>query len=242
MRATAFGSLVLTLLAVGRIAHAEAWQATTQLTPSSPSSCPKASFTYQLSLEGTNFRGTTPAGGSFESVVSADGTVSAEHRSAPQVGLVRITGNARSRQLSLTASELRACQYALVSPAAAAAAMPSGQPMQRGAEWALGRWEGHVYKPGTSAGTVGLRSEPRALIVRKSPDGTVACNWSEPQFVSGIAAQSCKIDGDTISLVTGSSTIVELKRSGPDSLVGTFRNQDWDRNNFHAQVSMKRSR
>lgn len=218
-------------LVASAAAHAQSWKATTELVASSPSSCPRASLVYEFSVEGSRLKGTTPNGKPIDSPIGADGAIVIDYQGSPQVGAVQITGNASTRQLESTASALRGCRYALV---AAAAAAPSGM-APTGADWALGRWDGTVYMTGTSAGSMGLRSERRSLIVRKNADGTSTCNWAEPEHVQKTPARSCRIGTDTVSLVTVASSIVELTRSGPDDLTGRFQATGWARAQAHLQ-------
>jgi hypothetical protein len=235
----AIGLATSAIAIAGPSVRAESWQATTQLSSSSPSSCPKASLQYQLSTEGSRFRGVTPAGKAFEATIGADGTIAAEYEGDARAGTVRIVGNARSRQLSLTASAVQSCQYLLLPTAAAAPARSNVALFTPGAEWSIGRWDGHIYTTGTVSGTQGISSSPRTLVIRRSADGVVTCNWAEPEHVLKTPAYDCKIEGNSISLVTTASSVVELRRSGSDTIAGTFRNVNQPRS--LTQVSMKRS-
>jgi hypothetical protein len=85
----------------------------TALTPSSTAGCPRPALVFQLTLKGDRFQLTTPRGKQFESIVQADGSVFLAYQSDPQVGRVTVTGNAKSRQLQLTASAASSCHYAL---------------------------------------------------------------------------------------------------------------------------------
>src|SRR5262249_35844902 len=159
---------------------------------------------FNFSVEGTSFSGTGPAGQSFKSNVSPDGSIMVEYKTAvPPISANRITGNARSRQLSLTISALNGCQYALIPSAAVASSMETG------GEWAIGRWDGHVAAK-TAAGD--LRSASRSLIIRKNPNGPVACFWGAPEDVMKTPTQGCTIRAGTISLVTWLASAIELDR------------------------------
>src|SRR5258708_24220670 len=94
---------------------AETWQATTQLVPQSPSSCPTVSLVYELSLERALFTGKAPNGAAFSGNVGSNGAVRVQYVGSPQAGTVTITGNAIARQLEMSASGLPKCRYALAS-------------------------------------------------------------------------------------------------------------------------------
>jgi hypothetical protein len=80
------------------------------------------------------------------------------------------------------------------------------------------------------------------MIIRKNADGTLACNWGEPELVENTFAQGCKIGADTVSLVTVASSIVELTRTGPDTLTGRFEAPGWSNVASKAQAQLKRVR
>jgi hypothetical protein len=227
--------------AVAGPAWADTWNASTQLTAQSPSSCPAASFTYELSLNGNQFSGKSPAGAAFSSNVSPDGTVRVQHSSGPKVGTVTIGGNAVARQLELSASALPQCRYALV-PSAGAAPRPIATSEGSG-EWAVGRWDGYLTKLGGAGGGAGsssLQTEQRAMIIARTPAG-LTCRWSFPESVEGDYAKSCKIRDSSISLVTSAGTDVELTRSAENSLSGTFVNKGNINNYGSTRLSMTRA-
>jgi hypothetical protein len=105
--------LALGLVMIAGAAQGQTWQAATDLVVSSPSSCPKAEFVFELSLHGERFTIVNPAGKKFEAGVAPDGTVKLEYPGASRVGKVTISGNARTQQLELTGSALTGCRYAL---------------------------------------------------------------------------------------------------------------------------------
>jgi hypothetical protein len=209
--------LGLLAAATGGPVNAESWQATTRLIASSPQSCPKVEFVFQLALEGAQFKGTDPSGKPLESTVAGDGAVVAEYRSGA-AGTVRIFGNARARELELTASALTGCRYSLVAGAVQDTS---------GGNWAIGRWDGHLTRLGGAggAGNSGLQTEPRAMIVSRTRAG-LSCRWSSPASVAMDLARKCRIEAGSISLVTSANSDVELTRSGESSLTGTLVDPD----------------
>jgi hypothetical protein len=227
--------LAAALSLTATVAYAQSWRAVTDIISSSPASCPKVSLAYEMTLQGDRLHVKTPAGKTYDGTVAPDGSVRVEYQGVSRVGKVSIFGNVRSRQLELTASSMNNCHYALKASAAAA-----GTHAAVGADWAIGRWDGTLSVAGTSAGTSGLRSEPRSMIVRKNTEGGLVCFWNFPDQVEHTPTQSCTIGKDTISLVTIAGSVVDLSRSGIDGLSGTFRNQEWDSQGFRTQVFMKR--
>jgi hypothetical protein len=104
-------------------------------------------------------------------------------------------------------------------------AIAQGTPAQMlpGGEWALGRWEGQLVRIGTSSGTIGLSQSPRTLIVQKDAAGAVTCLWfisDDPK--SRQWTKGCKIGPNGISLETSAASVVEMSRSGQDTLQGRF--------------------
>ena len=201
--------------------QADTWQAVTQLSSASQSSCRNVPLDYQFSIDDAGFRGISPTGRVFGAVVGPDGTIATEYEGDSRVGTVRIVGNARTRQLSLTASAVPGCQYSLLPSVAGASSSPNTASLKPGADWAFGRWEGHLFK--TGAAGRGISSPRRALIIRKRANGVVTCNWAEPEHVLNTPA-NCKIEGESISLITTANSFVELRRSGSNAIAGTFRN------------------
>jgi hypothetical protein len=218
--------------AVPAVAQAESWTAVTEITAASSPSCAKVAATYQFAIVGQKLTVTTPAGTPREATVAADGSVVLEYAGGAAYGTVRIAGNARTRQLELTASVAKDCRYAL----------STGGPAEAGTEWAVGRWDGTVYVSGTGSGTMGLRSEPRSMIIRYNASGALACNWAEPEFVTVTAAKNCRIGANTVSLVTVAGSTVDLARTAPDILTGRFQAPGWDNVASKAQAQLKRLR
>src|SRR5262245_12968010 len=94
--------------------EADTWRADTQLSSSSQSSCRNVPLDYHFSIDDERFRGISSTGKVFEATIGPDGTITVEYESDLRVGTVRIVGNARTRQLSLTASAVAGCQYSLL--------------------------------------------------------------------------------------------------------------------------------
>ncbi len=202
---------------IGGPVGADTWQATTKLIPSSPRSCPKVEFAFQLSLEGARFNGTDPNSTRFESNVASDGAVLAEYQAA-RAGRVKIFGNAHTRELELIAGASTVCRYSLV---------PTQSQDTSGSEWAIGRWDGHITRLGGAGGAAnsGLQTEQRVLIIAKTGAGLI-CRWSFSETVTQELTRRCRIGANSISLVTLANTDVELTRSGENSLTGTFVDAD----------------
>ena len=93
--------------------------------------------------------------------------------------------------------------------------------MLPGGEWAIGRWEGSLHTVGTSSGTTGLSSEPRVLIICGDSAGRFDCFFA----VAGRLGPTtrCEIGPDSVSFVTAFPAVIELRRTGPDTMQGTSR-------------------
>jgi hypothetical protein len=220
--------------------QADTWEANTQLSSSSESWCGNVPLDYQFSVDGAGFRGISPTGKVLDAIVGPDGDISVEYEGDPRLlGTVRIVGNARTRELFLTASAKPGCQYSLLPSGAGGPSSRKTASLKPGADWAFGRWEGHIFKSGAAGGARGISSSRRALIIRKRADGVITCNWAEPEHARNTPAFNCKIDGESISLVTSANSLVELRRSGANAIAGTFR--DVNEPQPSIQVAMNRT-
>lgn len=99
-------------------------------------------------------------------------------------------------------------------------------------DWALGRWAGMIY-PDYDRGR--MTTEARIMIIERQPDGKVTCLWAYPPQLAQVAwAPKCKIDANSISLVTTADSTVELDRSDSE-LRGRMRSSNSTR--FRAQLT-----
>jgi hypothetical protein len=201
-------SLGLAVVLVADPAIADTWQTMPALMPSSPSTCTYMASVYELSADGSVFKGTSPSGRPFQSTVAADGTVTLQY------GPSTISGNVRSKQFTMVGE--KGCRWDLVP------FVPIAAQITPGGEWTIGRWEGTISKVGNSGGGSGLQSDPRTLIIQRNANGILVCSFAEPQWAARTPMKSCMIGTDTISMVTYASSAIELSRSGTDGLVGTF--------------------
>lgn len=99
--------------------------------------------------------------------------------------------------------------------------------MLPGGEGALGRWEGNLVSAGTASGTAGLSKSPRTLVVRKDDSGAITCLWfisNEPK--SAQWTKNCTVGPSGIKLETAAKSLVDMSRSGEDSLQGRSFRQD----------------
>lgn len=201
-------------------AAAESWEGRTELRPDSKSTCPQAALILAFNSDGTTLtargKGRNPL--VLSGPVAADGKVDLYGRTGA-LGQVALSGNARSRQMQITSSTYPGCVYAVVAGDMNAGLVSAYQ--GTGGDWSLGRWEGRIV--GNFAG-IGLREQPRALIIDKLADGRVGCRYGEPDYVASLAwVPDCAITGSAIQLRTLANSTVELTRSAADRLEGRVR-------------------
>lgn len=112
VRLISLGSIVLLMLASH--SAAQTWDATTYLQSGAPSSCPKASATYGLSVSNDELVARNPSGAVHRSPITADGVVNMRYDSGySRIGWITIAGNVQSKTLTMTASAFPGCLYAL---------------------------------------------------------------------------------------------------------------------------------
>jgi hypothetical protein len=211
--------LGIALLALASRAEAQTWDATTYLQASaSSSSCPKASATYGFTLSGAELIAKIPAGNTHRGAVAADGQVNLQYDSGhPKIGMITISGNVRTRDLTLTSSAFPNCVYALAG--SAPSDPPSAYSGSQG-DWALGRWNGLQVR---NVGGVGLQSSPFSLMVERQSSGKVFCRFNIPEAVHiTLWASRCRITAGAVDVTSGPAELA-LQRVGEGRLEGTMR-------------------
>ncbi len=179
------------------------WRAETALKPGSPSSCQPARFVYSFQLDGSRLTGTSPGGLLLEAAVAADGTVAIRYSGG--AGMATITGNARSKELEVTAENAKGCRYALVPVAGNTAATSA-------TDWALGRWSGRYY--------MAQYMHRAALNVFRNARSGITCQLQIWEALGSATSDSCKISDDKIKFGSGIYE-VELWRKTSNTLLGT---------------------
>ena len=205
-------------LALAPSALGQTWEATTHLTPSSPTSCPKANATFALTLSGTELSVKIPAGLVHRAQVAQDGKVELQYDStASALGTIKIFGNAQTRALALTSSRRRECVFALLETVPSE---PDSAYTGATGDWALGRWSGLQVR---NVQGVGLQSSPYSLLVERHRNGKVLCRFGDPEAVTIVLwASRCAITADTANIVSGEAEL-SLQRVATNQLQGTMR-------------------
>ena len=205
-------------LAFSPSALAQTWDATTHLTPTSPTSCPKANATFAITLSGTELSVKIPAGLVHRAPVGQDGKVELHYDStASALGTITIFGNAQTRTLALTSSRRRECVFALVETVPSE---PDSAYAGATGDWALGRWNGLQVR---NVQGVGLQSSSYSLLVERHRNGKVLCRFGDPEAVTIVLwASRCAITADTANVVSGEAEL-SLQRVATNQLQGTMR-------------------
>jgi hypothetical protein len=68
-----------------------------------------------------------------------------------------------------------------------------------------------------------MNERSRSMLISRDNGGTFICRFGRDLSHERSYTKRCKIGASTISLVSSSDTLIELTRTGADSLVGTFR-------------------
>lgn len=193
---------IVVVLAMAGSAGAQTWQATTELTADSNSSCPKASVPYEFTVRDTTLTVKTPVGATHSGTIAADGRVEirypASGPTAAKLGTTTLAGNARSRDLRVSASGLEGCVYALRPAAGVASAPGAAGP----ASAIVGTWKGPFR--GYRSGFFGEGLVLAILINGK-------CNAAK--IGRGAYNPVCKYsnNGNTVNFLTDISEAVELE-------------------------------
>lgn len=217
MRLSGIVAALLTV-AFAASASAQTWSGTTHITPTSPTSCPKANATLEFTLSGSDLSVKIPAGVIHRAVVAPDGKVELQYDStASALGTITIFGNAQTRTLALTSSRRRECVFALLE---AVPSEPATAYSGASGDWALGRWNGLQVR---NVQGVGLQSSPYSLLVERHRNGKVFCRFGDPDAVTiALWASRCVINADSASITSGGSEL-SLQRVGAKRLEGTMR-------------------
>ena len=127
----------------------------------------------------------------------------------------------------LATSAIGAVMLALPAPPSSAqqpgAATLGEAQLLPGGEWGIGRWEGTLVMIGTVAGGTSLNKAPRLLTVEKDSAGKLTCRFvplPAPSLPEAGLTKRCVVGPNGISLISATSTEIELSRSGPDGLQG----------------------
>lgn len=219
MRLISLGSIVLLMLASH--STAQTWDATTYLQSGAPSSCPKASATYGLSVSGDELVARNPSGAVHRSPITADGVVNMRYDSGhSRIRWITIAGNVQSRTLTMTASAFPGCLYALSESA------PSDPPTAytgSTGDWALGRWNGLQVR---NVQGVGIQSTNYSLMIERQSNGKVFCRFNTPELVHiTLWARMCRITPDAADIASGPIQLA-LQRLEGNKLEGTTRTPD----------------
>ncbi|MCA0305103.1 MAG: hypothetical protein LCH95_22070 [Proteobacteria bacterium] len=115
-------AMVLAAVAVSAAARAETWQAQTTLVPNATVKCVDISLAFQFTNDNGTLTMRTPGNATYSAPINPDGTVSLQYTGRGGLGTIVLSGNARTRDLQLTAPRsLPGCRYALREAAPAAA-------------------------------------------------------------------------------------------------------------------------
>jgi hypothetical protein len=83
--------------------------------------------------------------------------------------------------------------------------------------WARGVWEGHIDRSPSTEGP-----NRTMVIVTVKRDGVAVGGWSYTEDGKFGLGAKIKVNGEQISVTTLPGSHVELRRTGPDQLRGTF--------------------
>ena len=191
---------IAVVLAMAGSAGAQTWQATTELTAESNSSCPKPSVPYEFTVKDTTLTVRTPVGATHSGTIAADGRVEirypASGPTAAKLGTTTLAGNARTRELRVSASGLEGCVYAL-RPSGGTASVAAAGP----AAAIVGTWKGPFS---------GYRSAyfGEGLVLAILTDG----KCTAAKIGRGFYNPDCKYsnNGNTVSFKSGGGESIEL--------------------------------
>lgn len=103
---------VVGILAASQV-QAQTWSASSELLPNAAPSCPKTSSVYEFTVSGAEVSVKTPQAGVQRGSVAGDGSVRVVFAGPSVAGQMTISGNARTREMQVTASGFAGCVWAL---------------------------------------------------------------------------------------------------------------------------------